>query len=401
MTYPIYDNVDINKNQIFNLVLHVLPANPGSPVPGQVMYNSVTGNLEYYSGIASAWVTPTMDAASILAALLTVDGTGSGLDADTVDGWETADLIDRANHTGTQTAATISDFDTQVRTSRLDQMASPTGSLSLNSQKITNLATPTAGTDAATMAYVDSIAQGLNPKPGATVASAAALAACTYSNGTSGVGATLTGNANGALTVDGYPVLLNDVVLVKDQASGLQNGLYTQTQLGTGGAPFILTRHASMDTTAEFARASIVVEDAGSTLANSLWVCTNSTAPTVGTTAITFSRLSGTLDYTSGTGITITGVSIAVSAAYQTLINEAVQQPYTATVGNGASTSFNISQATHGQAANGRNYVAVYDASSGDQILCGVTVNNGTGQVTLTFSTAPTTNQFRVVIIGK
>jgi hypothetical protein len=65
------------------------------------------------------------------------------------------DPLARANHTGTQTASTISDFDTQVRTSRLDQMAAPTGSLSVNSQKITNLATPTSNTDASTKAYVD------------------------------------------------------------------------------------------------------------------------------------------------------------------------------------------------------------------------------------------------------
>ena len=61
----------------------------------------------------------------------------------------------RANHTGTQTASTISDFDTQVRTSRLDQMTAPTASISLNSQKITSLATPTASTDASTKGYVD------------------------------------------------------------------------------------------------------------------------------------------------------------------------------------------------------------------------------------------------------
>ena len=65
------------------------------------------------------------------------------------------DPLARVNHTGTQTASTISDFDTQVRTSRLDQMAAPTGSVSLNSQKITNLATPTDNTDASTKAYVD------------------------------------------------------------------------------------------------------------------------------------------------------------------------------------------------------------------------------------------------------
>jgi hypothetical protein len=65
------------------------------------------------------------------------------------------DPLARANHTGTQAASTISDFDTQVRTSRLDQMAAPTGSVSVNSQKITNLATPTSNTDASTKAYVD------------------------------------------------------------------------------------------------------------------------------------------------------------------------------------------------------------------------------------------------------
>ncbi len=65
------------------------------------------------------------------------------------------DPLARANHTGTQTASTISDFDTQVRTSRLDQMAAPTGSVSLNSQKITNLATPTSNADASTKLYVD------------------------------------------------------------------------------------------------------------------------------------------------------------------------------------------------------------------------------------------------------
>jgi hypothetical protein len=65
------------------------------------------------------------------------------------------DPIARANHTGTQAASTISDFDTQVRTSRLDQMAAPTGSVSLNSQKITNLATPTSSGDAVSLGYIN------------------------------------------------------------------------------------------------------------------------------------------------------------------------------------------------------------------------------------------------------
>jgi hypothetical protein len=78
-----------------------------------------------------------------------------------------SDPYARANHTGTQLAATVSDFDTQVRTSRLDQMAAPTGSVSANSQKITNLATPTVNTDASTKLYVDTaVANLVNSAPG-------------------------------------------------------------------------------------------------------------------------------------------------------------------------------------------------------------------------------------------
>ena len=86
---------------------------------------------------------------------------GTIVAADIADGTITAaklvsDPYARANHTGTQLAATVSDFDTQVRTSRLDQMAAPTASVALNNQKITGLGTPTANTtDAATTAYVD------------------------------------------------------------------------------------------------------------------------------------------------------------------------------------------------------------------------------------------------------
>ena len=64
------------------------------------------------------------------------------------------DPLARANHTGTQTASTISDFDTQVRTSRLDQMAAPTAAVPLNAQKITGLADPTNAQDAVTLNYI-------------------------------------------------------------------------------------------------------------------------------------------------------------------------------------------------------------------------------------------------------
>jgi len=77
------------------------------------------------------------------------------------------DPLARTNHTGTQTASTISDFDTQVRTSKVTDLAAPTGSFSMNSQKITSLGTPTTSTDAATKGYIDTeITNLINGAPG-------------------------------------------------------------------------------------------------------------------------------------------------------------------------------------------------------------------------------------------
>jgi hypothetical protein len=117
------------------------------------------------------------------------------------------DPLARANHTGTQTASTVSDFDTQVRTSRLDQMAAPTGSVSANSQKIINLATPTSNTDASTKAYVDtSIANLIDGAPSTldTLNEIAAALADTANFSDTVVlksGSTMTG----ALTLSGAP----------------------------------------------------------------------------------------------------------------------------------------------------------------------------------------------------
>lgn len=87
----------------------------------------------------------------------------------------------------------------------------------------------------------------------------------TYANGTAGVGATLTAGSNTTLTVDGSVVALNDRVLVKSQASALQNGIYTCTQAGSGSVPWILTRATDCDEAAEVAADILVAVTAGST----------------------------------------------------------------------------------------------------------------------------------------
>jgi hypothetical protein len=115
----------------------------------------------------------------------------------------------RANHTGTQTASTISDFDTQVRTNRLDQMAAPTGSVSVNSQKVTSLATPTDNADAATKAYVDTkVADLVNSAPETLdtlgeIATAIEAGGTVYESFVLKTGSTMTG----ALTLPGAPTV--------------------------------------------------------------------------------------------------------------------------------------------------------------------------------------------------
>ena len=141
-----------------------------------------------------------------------VDGTIVATDI--ADGTITAakmvsDPYARANHTGTQTASTISDFDTQVRTSRLDQMAAPTGSVSVNSQKITSLATPTSNADAATKLYVDTkVADLVNSAPSTLdtlgeIATAIQAGGTVYDSFVLKAGSTMTG----ALTLSGAPTV--------------------------------------------------------------------------------------------------------------------------------------------------------------------------------------------------
>jgi hypothetical protein len=119
------------------------------------------------------------------------------------------DPLARANHTGTQTASTVSDFDTQVRTSKVTDLAAPTGSFSMNSQKITSLGTPTTGTDASTKAYVDAQITALVGGAPGTLDTLAEIASAISSGGSfeSTVvlksGSTMTG----ALTLSGAPTV--------------------------------------------------------------------------------------------------------------------------------------------------------------------------------------------------
>jgi len=168
----------------------------------------------------------------------------------------------------TLTAAKISDFDTQVRTNPLNTHAAATGNYSMGGNKITNLGTPTADTDAATKAYVDAARAGLDVKASCRVATTANI------------------TLSGTQTIDGVSVVAGDRVLVKNQTTGSQNGIYA---VAAGS----WARATDADADAEVHAGMFTFVTEGTTQADTGWVLSTNDPITVGTTALTFAQFSG------------------------------------------------------------------------------------------------------------
>jgi len=186
----------------------------------------------------------------------------------------------------------------------------PTGNITVNNRYITNLADPVQDQDAATKYYVDSVAQGLDPKASVVYATATALPAYTYNNGILGVGATITANAIGALNIDGFTPTANSRVLIKNETltNAPYNGIYVVTVAGNASAAFQLIRSTDFDIGAEVPSAFVFVES-GIVNADVGYVCTTNSPVIMGTTAITWTQFSGAGSYTANTsaGLSLTG----------------------------------------------------------------------------------------------
>jgi len=341
-------NIDLTGNQILNVVLQTLASAPGSPAAGQLYYDSSLTKVRYYDG--SGWIN--------LSATAT--------DSATLDGHLPSYFLARANHTGTQTASTISDFDAQVRTSSLDQLVTAAADVALGAHKITGVADPTNPQDAATKAYVDAAAQGLDVKPSVRAASVGNL------------------TLSGAQTIDGVSIIAGDRVLVKDQSTGSQNGIYV-------AASGSWARSTDADASAEVTAGLFTFVEEGTVNADSGWIVTTNGAITLGTTALTFTQFSGAGQITPGTGITKTGNTIALDTSNGYGVRKAQ-----ADVGDGSSTDLSISHnlSTRDVAVQVCNKTTPYET-----VFCEVE-RTTTAAILLRFAVAPTTAQYRVVVLG-
>ena len=231
-----------------------------------------------------------------------IGGTGSFFDKTTV---QNANKVIAGPTTGSDAAPTfralvaadipslahtkISDFDTGVQANRLDQMAAPTGSVSLNSQTITNVADPVNAQDAATKGFVEATSQGLDVKDSCVAATTANI--------------TISTALNNGDTLDGVTLSTNDRVLVKDQSTASQNGIYI-----VGSSP---ARADDLAAGADAAGMFTFVEQ-GTVNADNGFVCTsNKGSAVVGTNSLTFAQFSGAGQITAGDGLDKSGNTIS------------------------------------------------------------------------------------------
>lgn len=247
-------------------------------------------------------------------------------------------------------------------------------------QKVINVADPSAATDVVNLQTLDARVRGLRWKEPARAASTANVSLATP-----------------GASIDGVTLAANDRVLLKNQTSGAENGIYVWT-----GAAAALTRALDADSAAELTGATVTVTE-GTTNGDKVFTQTADTI-TLGTTQLAWAQVGGgSAAYTAGNGLTLTGADfnvgagtgISVTVDAVAIDTAVVVRKYAAAVGNGSSTTIAVS---HGLATTDITY-SIRNASTGEVVETDATVTDA-NTLTLAFATAPTAGQYRVVVHG-
>ena len=200
-------------------------------------------------------------------------------------------LLDDADAAAQRTTLGLGTGDSPTFTSLT--LSGQAGALAMNSQKITGLADPASAQDAATKSYVDGVAQGLSAKDSVRAATTEAeTLASDFANGQA---------------IDGVTLATGDRILIKNQAAGAENGIYT---VNASGAP---TRAVDFDANAEVAKGAFIFVEEGTTNADAGFVLTTDGTITLGTTALAFTQFSGAGDITAGSALTKSGNTLNVA----------------------------------------------------------------------------------------
>ena len=273
-------NIDLNQNQILNGRLEALASDPGSGnFEGRLIYNTTEDLIKFHTG--SAWRKTIHTLASNTNALTVSESNGTAT-------YSIATAIASGN-AGLLSGADKQILDDATSTSTASTLAIRDGSGRLQ------VASPSADLDAANKAYVDAARTGLDVKASVRAATTAAI--------------TIANQLENGDTLDGVTLATGDRVLVKDQSTGSENGIYI---VAASGAP---SRATDADSNSEVTPGMFTFVEEGTTNADSGWVCTNDGAITVGTTALTFSLFSVAGTIFAGDGLSKSGDTLNVNVA--------------------------------------------------------------------------------------
>lgn len=228
------------------------------------------------------------------------------------------------------TTALLSNFSAAVTAFRLDQFAAPTADINLNSNKITGLSDPVSGQDAATKAYVDATASGLDVKASVRCATTANIA------------------LSGLLTVDGITVVAGDRVLVKNQTTASANGLYIASASAWA-------RAADCNAAAEVTSGLFAFVEAGTVNGSTGWILSTVNPITLGATALNFVQFSGAGTYLDGNGLSLTGSTFSVQTVNSARITVSGSGIDLATTGVTAATYKSVTVDAYGRVTGGAN----------------------------------------------
>lgn len=351
-------------------VLNIPQYSGGGGTPGglntQLQYNN-SGSFGGITGATTDGTSVSLNAAHLLNP--TINGAGTGLatlaypntsssatltlpaTTDTLIGKATTDTLTNKTY---DTAGTGNSFSinglaatANTGTGAVVRATSPMLTTAVLGSSTATTQTPADNsTKVATTAYVDAAVLGQNFKEAALVATTANLVGV-YVSGV------FTYTATGTDTIDGVTLALGNRVLVKNQTTTFQNGIYTVTTAGAIGVAGVLTRSADANTSGQFKTGDSLFVTSGTANSTTTWAYTGVDSPTLGTDAITYVQTAGQGSFTAGNGIAITGNSIAIDTSVtvdkttaQTLTNKTLTSPVLTTPNLGTPTTLVLTSAT-------------------------------------------------------